>query len=170
VTFKKEVYAEVEQDESFTTTAWIIVVVVSIIAALGGISFAHFAKSLLGVLISAVLNVIGFAVGALVMNLVGRALFKADVTFEEIVRTVGLAYVWNAVSILNVLGGLAMCFLWPVTAIAWVALVVSLALAIKEALDLDWVPTIVTVVLGWIAIGLAYAAASGIRALIGIVV
>ena len=152
VTFRKEVYAEVEQDKSFTTTAWILVIVVAIVAALGNISFTQFGRSLLGVLVSAILNVVAFAIAALVINLVGRAIFKAEVTFDELVRTIGLAYVWNAAGILNILGGVLSCILWPVRVITWVALVVSWFLAVKEALDLDWVPTVVTVVLGWIVI------------------
>ena len=152
VTFRKEVYAEVEQDKSFTTTAWILVIVVAIVAALGNISFTQFGRSLLGVLVSAILNVVAFAIAALVINLVGRAIFKAEVTFDELVRTIGLAYVWNAAGILNILGGVLSCIRWPVRVITWVALVVSWFLAVKEALDLDWVPTVVTVVLGWIVI------------------
>jgi len=152
LTFKKEVYAEVEQDKSFTTTAWILVIVVSIVAALGNLSFAHFGQSLLAVLVAAILNVVAFAVAALVINLVGRALFKADVTFEELVRTLGLAYIWNAANIIGILGGVLSCILWPVRIVAWVGLVVSWFLAVKEALDLEWVPTVVTVVLGWIVI------------------
>ena len=44
--------------------------------------------------------------------------------------------------------------LWPVIVAAVVALLISLLVAVKEALDLDWVPTIITVVLGLIAIGI----------------
>jgi hypothetical protein len=151
-TFKKEVYADVEKDESFTTSAWLIVIVVSIIAALGSFSFANFGASLLGLVIGAILNAIAFALAAFVINLVGRAFFKAQVTFTELVRTLGLAYVWNVVNVIGILGGLLSCLLVPVRIIAWVALVVSWLVAVKEALDLDWVPTIVTVVLGWIVI------------------
>jgi hypothetical protein len=168
LTFKKEVYADVEQDKSFTTTAWILVIVVSIVAALGNLSFAQFGKSLLGVLVAAILNVVGFAVAALVINLVGRALFKADVTFEELVRTIGLAYVWNAANIIGILGGVLSCILWPVRIVAWVGLAVSWFLAVKEALDLEWVPTIVTVVLGWLVIVLVQVLTGVILAALGI--
>ena len=36
--------------------------------------------------------------------------------------------------------------------IGWILTVIAWFIAVKEALDLDWVPTIVTVVLGWIAL------------------
>jgi hypothetical protein len=152
ITFRRDVYAEVEEDQSFTSTAWTIVVVVAIIAALGNLRFTRFGTSLLGVLVGAILDVVGFAIGALVINVVGRAVYKADVTFEELVRALGLAYVWNAVGFLRILGPILSCILAPVSIIAWLALVVSFFVAAKEALDLDWVPTIVTVVLGWIVI------------------
>jgi hypothetical protein len=168
ITFRKEVYAEVEKEESFTTTAWILVVVVAVVAALGNLRFTQFGMSLLGVLVTAVLNVVGFAVAALVINLVGRAVYKAEVTFEELVRTVGLAYVWNAVGILGILGPFLSCLLLPVRIVTWVALVVSWFIAVKEALDLDWVPTVVTVVLGWIVIFVVQIITSAILGAMGI--
>ena len=155
LTFKKEVYADVEKDESFTTSAWMIVVVAALLSALGGLRFETFGLSLGGVIIGTIMAVIGFAVGALVINFVARGLFKADVNFGELVRTLGLAYVWNAVGFLGILGaiwgGLG-CLVAPVQFVAWIASIVSSILAVKEALDLDWGPTIVTVVLGWIVI------------------
>ncbi len=152
ITFRKEVYAEVEKDESFTTTAWIIVFVVSIIAALGSLSFANFGSSLVSVLVGAILNVVSFAVGAFAINLVGRGLFKADVTFNELVRTLGLAYIWRVVSLIGILGPFLSCLLLPLTILSVILLVASWLVATKEALDLDWVPTIVTVVLGVIVV------------------
>jgi hypothetical protein len=155
VTFRKEVYAEVEQDESFTTSAWLIVVVAAALSALGGLKFEAFGLSLGGVVVGTIIAVIGFAIGALVINLVGRVLFKADVSFAELVRTLGLAYVWNAVGFLGIIGanfGALGCLVAPIQFVAWLASIVSSVLAVKEALDLDWGPTIVTVVLGWIVI------------------
>ena len=60
-TFRREVYAEVEQDSSFTTTAWIIVAVVSFLSALGSLSLDNFGLSLLAAIGSAVFAVIGQA-------------------------------------------------------------------------------------------------------------
>jgi len=44
------------------------------------------------------------------------------------------------------------CLLAPVTFIAWILGLISWFVATKEALDLEWVQTIVTVILGWIAL------------------
>mgnify|MGYP000866851069 FL=1 len=93
-TFKREVYAEVEKDKSFTSTAWLLVAIVSFISQLGQLRFSAFGRSLVSVLIGTVTQVIAFAIAAMVINLVARALFKADVTFEELVRTMGLGVSW----------------------------------------------------------------------------
>jgi hypothetical protein len=154
-TFRKGVYAEVEQDASFTTTAWLLVAVVAFLNQLGSNASGDLVNWLLGAVVGTVFAVIGFAVGALVINWVGRAAFNADVTFEEIVRTLGLAYVWNVVGFLGILSaisGTLSCLLAPVMVISAIVMVVAWFVAAKEALDLEWLQTIVTVILGWIAL------------------
>jgi hypothetical protein len=81
-TFKTDVYSEVESDTSFTTTAWLIVAVVSFLSALGSLTLDNFGSSLLAAVVGAIFAVIGFALAAFVINLVGRSVFKAEVTFE----------------------------------------------------------------------------------------
>jgi hypothetical protein len=149
------VYAEVEKDTSFTSTAWIIVAVVSLLNQLGSQATGNPFKWLIGAIVGAVFAVAGFAVAALIINWVGRALFKAEVSFEELVRTLGLAYVWRVIGVIGILAGLSAglsCLLGPITIIAFVLMVVAWFVAAKEALDLDWVQTIITVILGWIAL------------------
>jgi hypothetical protein len=154
-TFRKGVYAEVENDTSFTTTAWILVAVVSFLNQLGTRATGEAGSWLLGAIVGTVFAVIGFVVGALVLNWVGRALFDADVTFEELVRTLGLAHVWNVVGLIGVLSALSGalgCLLAPVQIAAAVLTVIAWFRAAKEALDLEWGQTIITVVLGWVAL------------------
>jgi hypothetical protein len=170
-TFKTDVYAEVESDTSFTTTAWLIVAVVSLLNALGSIKFDNIGGSLLGALFSTVFAVIGFALAAFVINLIGRAVFKAEVTFEELVRTVGLAYVWQAVGLLGILGAISAtlsCLVAPALVIGAILWLVSAFIAAKEALDLEWVQTIITVVLGWIAFFIVMVLGSIILGLLGV--
>jgi hypothetical protein len=154
-TFRKGVYAEVEKDTAFTTTAWILVVVVAFLNQLGSRATANVGHWLLGAIMGTVFAVIGFAVGALIVNLVGRTVFSADVTFEELVRTLGLAYVWQAIGVLGVVTAFSTalsCVLGPVMIIAAILMVIAWFIATKEALDLEWVQTIVTVILGWLAL------------------
>ena len=92
---------------------------------------------------------------ALVINWVGRAVFKADVTFHELVRTLGLAYVWQVIGVLGIISILSAglsCILAPVMIIAVILMIVAWFIAAREALDLEWGQTIVTVILGWLAL------------------
>ncbi|MFQ5813325.1 MAG: YIP1 family protein [Anaerolineae bacterium] len=153
-TFRREVYKEVERDTTFTQTAWLLVVVVAFLDQLG----SHASDNLINWLISAVVGtifaVIGFAVGAFIINWVGRVVFNADVTFDELVRTLGLAYVWHIVGVVGVVTNFVPalgCLLAPAIFVAWIVGLISWFVATKEALDLEWVQTIVTVILGWLA-------------------
>ncbi len=153
-TFRKEVYAEVEKDTSFTTTAWVLVVVVAFLNQLGTHASGNLVRWLLGAVVFTIITVIAFATAAWVMNRVGRAVFHAEVTLDELVRTLGLAYVWQAVGVLGVVtvfSDALSCLLLPVLVIAWIPMTIAWFLAAKEALGLEWVQTIVTVVIGWIA-------------------
>jgi hypothetical protein len=152
-TFRKGVYAEVEKDTSFTTTAWILVVVVAFLNQLG--SFASSTDWLIAAILGTISAILGFAVGVLVINWVGRTVFNADVSFDELVRTLGLAYVWNVIGVFGILGLLGEgmgCVLGLIMFVAWILMMIAWFRAAKEALDLEWVQTIVTVILGWLAL------------------
>jgi len=154
-TFRKGVYAEVEQDSSFTSTAWLLVAVVSFLNQLGTKASGDFVGWLVGAVVGTIFAVLGFAVGAFVISWVGKTFFNADVTFEEMVRTLGLAYVWNVVGVIGILSafsGALSCVLAPVMVIAAIVTVVAWFVAAKEALDLEWGQTILTVILGWVAL------------------
>ena len=154
-TFRKGVYADVEKDTSFTKTAWIIVAVVAFLNQLGSYASTDILSWLGGAVVGTLAAVIGFAVAAVVVNWVGRAVFKADVTFDELVRTLGLAYVWQVVGVIGVLSLISValeCILAPIMFIAAILLIVAWFVAAKEALDLEWLQTIITVFLGWIAL------------------
>ena len=114
---------------------------------------------------------IGFALAAFVINFVGRSVFKAEVTFEEIIRTVGLAYVWQAVGVLGILGAISeglLCVVAPALFLGAILFLISAFIAAKEALDLEWVQTIITVILGWVVFIIVFALAGIILAAIGI--
>jgi mannose/fructose/N-acetylgalactosamine-specific phosphotransferase system component IID len=153
-TFREGVYAEVEKDTDFTTTAWILVAVVAFLNQLGSQATSEVGSLLIGAIVGTVFAVIGFAVGALIINFVGRTVYNADVTFAELVRTLGLAYVWNVIGVLGILAALAPalgCLLVPVMIAAWVAMAIAWFRAAREALDLETGQTLITVILGWLA-------------------
>jgi hypothetical protein len=151
-TFRKDVYAEVERDTTFTTTAWILVAVISFLNQLGSRVSDNLIHWAIGAIIGTILTILGFAVAIYIINWVGRTVFNADVTFDELVRTLGLAYVWNIVGVLGALvafSKLLSCLTAPALVIAAILGLVAWFLAAKEALDLDWAQTIVTVFIGW---------------------
>ena len=169
-TFRKGIYAEVEQDTSFTQSAWLIVVVVAFLSQVGSFASGNFVNWLVGAIVGTIFAVIGFAVGALVINWVGRTVFKADVTFDELVRTLGLAYVWQVVGVLGVLSAFIAaleCLLAPIMFIVAIATIVAWFMAAKEALDLEWLQTIITVILGFIALFVITALAGIILGMLG---
>ena len=160
--FNKEVYSEVEHDTSFTTTAWVIVAATAFLSSLGSQfgsgEFGGLATVIIGALASTVVGIIGFAIGAALIAWLGRTVFQAEVTFDELVRTLGLAYVWRVVGVLSIVGAISpalACVAFPISLAAAIAGLFSWFIAAKEALDLDWTQTIVTVILGWAA-GLAF--------------
>ena len=175
--FKREVYAEVKKDASFTPTAWGIVIGVNLInqlvsflvagavatATLGALgelgdfggAAAVTGGSLVSAVVSMVIGVVAFAVGAYVIMFVANSMFQAKATFDEIVRTVGLAYVWQVVGVLGILILISPAFICLSGILGFAALIlgaISSAIAVKEALGLDWTQTIITIVIAWVAI------------------
>jgi hypothetical protein len=176
LTFKREVYAEVEKDKSFTQTAWGIVAAVTLLTQLGA-GFAIYSANgdITSVLITAVIGTAfgigGFALGAIVIGWVGKTLFKADVTFDELVRTLGLANVWGLVgavgslaSVIPVLG----CVVAPLTCIAAIAGLVAAFFAVQQALGLGTAETVVTVIIGWIATAVVVGVGAAVLGMFGI--
>jgi hypothetical protein len=172
-TFRREVYKEVEKDTTFTQTAWLLVVVVAFLEQLGSNASGNVGSWLIGTVAGTIVAVIAFAVGAFIINWLGRTVFNADVTFDELVRTLGLAYVWHVVGVIGVLTAFSDtlgCLLAPVAVIAAIMGLISWFVAMKEALDLEWVQTIVTVVLGWLAVFVVTFIAAAVLGMVGLTV
>ena len=168
-TFRRGIYAEVEGDTSFTSTAWLLVAVVAFLNQLGAFASPNLARWLIGAVAGTVSILVGFALAAAIISWVGQKLFNAQVSFEELVRTLGLAFVWNIVGVIGVLAAFSStlsCILAPVTFLAAILGLVAWFVAAKEALDLEWLQTIITVFLGWIAMFILMAAVRGILTLL----
>lgn len=153
-TLRGSVYAEVEKDTSFTTTAWILVVVAAFLNQLGSFASRNLLSWLIGAIGGTIFAILGFVVGALVINWVGRIVFKADVSFDELVRTLGLAYVWQVVGVLGILTAFSNVLsseLYMVKVVAVTMMIIAWLVAAREALDLGWLQTGVAIMLGWLA-------------------
>ena len=173
-TFRQGVYKEVEDDASFTQTAWIIVAIVAFLNKLGSYAASSRViggKWFFGAIGGTVFAVAGFGLGAFVISWVGNKFFEADVSFEEVVRTLGLAYVWNVIGFLGIIGlaGPALtCITGPISFLAGIAGLVSWFIAAKEALDLEWPQTIGTVIIGWVISFIVTLIAGAILSLFGL--
>ena len=169
-TFRRQVYAEVERDTAFTLTALLLVAAIAFLNQLGIHASTQVLNWLGSAIVGTIWSVISFAIAAYIMSWMGRSLFGAGVTFGELVRTLGLAYVWSIVVVIGVVAGLSTALSWllaPALVVGWVMLVLSWFVAAKEALDLGVVQTIVTVALGWLVFGLIMAVGSWVLNLIG---
>ncbi len=156
LTFKSQVYGEVEKDPYFTTTAWAIVAIVAFVNQLV-VYLSDASAGIIGLVLGTVIGIAAFAVAAFVIAWVGKSLFKADVSFEEIVRAVGLAEIWGVFGILGLLGSFAL----PLTCLVSLLTLVSFFIAAKEALDLEWAQTVVTVVIGYFVLLVVVAVIGG---------
>ena len=149
LTFKPGVYDDVENDASFTQTAWLIVIIAQLLNQFG---------------IHRDIAVLLFYVMVRVVDWVGRVGFKAQVTPDELVRALGLASIWNIFGILGfipVLGGL-------IGFITGILYFVSALLATKACLDLEWPQTIVTLIIAFVIYFVVFALVFAILAIIGI--
>lgn len=171
-TFKREAYRDVKDDPSFTPTAWGIVVVVNLINQFAGFLTAGIAAtaltnslfgdnaavgaaavaggSLVAVVLQTIIGVAGFAIAALAVMLVANTLFEAKTTFDQMVRTLGLAYVWSVVGILSLLLVVSpslICLVGSLSLLGGLLFALAAAIGVKETTGFDWVKTIVTIVI-----------------------
>jgi hypothetical protein len=175
LTFKQSVYSEAKLDVTFTQNAWLIVAVTAFLAQLGGnAALVQMDAGIVGWLVSTIVGTIfavgGFALACFVIVWVGKNLFQTITTFEEMVRVLGLAYVWNIIGILGILGAISialLCVTTPISLLAGLAGLVSFAIALKAALGLEWVQTIVVAVIAWVVIFVVMMIAGGILGILG---
>ena len=172
-TFRKGVYAEVEHDASFTTT---------------GLHHCRDRRDLeparrkrsrglrqsirvgRGTVVGTIFALVAFAVGVAVVSWVGQTIYKAEVTFDELVRTLGLAYVWQVIGVIGVLSAVSLtltCIVAPIQLVAALAGLAAWFVAAKEALDLEWIQTIITVVTAWVVVLIITFVATAVIGLLG---
>jgi hypothetical protein len=129
------------------------VVIFAFLNQLGSYASQSFFDWLVGTVIGTLTAIAAFAIAAAVINWIGRGIFYAEVTFNELVRTMGLASIWTAVGVLGIIASFSdalSCILGPVIVISWIALVLAWFVAVHEALDLTWGKSIITVTIGFI--------------------
>ncbi len=153
LTLKSPVYRQIAEDQSATTTAAIIVAVVSIISGVVGAIVLQSIGSQLpqGVGIAStnpiiyaiqaiVLGLIGWFIGAWVMGFVANALGGKTDT-GEMLRVFGYAQIFNLLGIIPCLG-----------IIGWILGIIASVIGIREAAEVSTGKAIVIGIVGFIVI------------------
>ncbi len=141
----RSVFAEVEQDPAALTQAVMVVAIVAIAGVIG--SLGRPGPGILGALIEAFFY---WFLWSYLTSYVGRSLYKAQVTPQETLRTLGFATAPRVLSIFRLIPVFGWLF---VVAGALLSLVAGF-LAAQEALDLDTGSTLVTIVISWLVAAL----------------
>lgn len=144
--FDTTVFEEIEHDENANTEAAIVVVVASLLSALGAAISGPGGASGFG--FSVVMAVISWLIWSYLTMFIGTRLFQGEADFWEMARVIGYASAPNALGILSVFG----CFGGIVSFAASIISLVISVIAIREALDLPTEKAILTAVIGWIVI------------------
>lgn len=149
---EKELYKEVEADTSLNQEALTVVIIVSIIGAVGafltGIFSGQIGSAFLGLVVTIILGIANYYIWAYVTHLIGSNLFQAVSTPGELLRVLGYASGPRALTVFSFipcLGGL-------ISLAAGIWALVAGFIGVQEALDLDTTKTLVTVAIGWILI------------------
>lgn len=159
-----QLYEDVEADINATNQALLVVVIVSVAAGIGQALSATLdpaaTRGVVGPIIGGVLSaLIGWGVWSYVVYYVGTRFFGGTATYGELLRTLGFAETPSILlifSFIPVLGGL-------ISLVALVWRIIAGFIAIRQALDIDNIRTLWTILLGLVALAV-------VVILIGIVV
>lgn len=135
-----DTYEEVEHDETATPQAALVVVVVAVASAVGGLG-----AGAPGALQGAAASIVGWLAWAGITYLVGTKLFGGTATWGELLRTLGFADapgVLLALGVVPFLGG-------PVVGVVALWMLVAAFIGIRQALDFGNAKTFATVLVGW---------------------
>jgi hypothetical protein len=158
----RELYREVEADSSLNQEALLVVLVVSLASGIstfiGNLIIQEFGAAVLGLLVSSAVGVANYYIWAYVTHFIGTNMFKGEAEPGELLRVLGYA---SGPRLLSLLGFIT-C-LGPLVSFAggvW-ALAAGF-IGARETLDLDTTETLVSVVLGWLAILIVSGLVTGI--------
>ena len=156
------VFEEVEHDEKATGQAAIIVVVSSILAAIGASSGPFFTSMALGhkpwifsfgsgsvltiFLWIVFWSILAWLVWAAATYFIGTKIFHGKATYGEMLRVTGFAYAPLAFLIL----GAIPCVGFAISMVVSVWALAAVFIGVREGLDLNFGRTLVTVIVGWV--------------------
>jgi hypothetical protein len=159
-------YEEVEADVTATNQALLVVVLVAVANGIGqaiGASLEGNSAALVGRLIGGILQgLLGWAVWSYVVYIVGTRFFGGTATYGELLRTLGFAEspsVLMIFSFIPVLGGI-------LALVVGIWTLVSSFIATRQALDIDNTKTVLTILVGIVALILVFIVVGIVMALV----
>jgi hypothetical protein len=144
--FKLDVatFEEIEADQSATSQAALVVLVIAVISGLGsGLSASFLETSFLGSFASAfIATFVGWLVWSALTYFIGTSFFGGEADMGEMMRVLGFAYAPQVLSIIPCIG-------WLVGSI-WS--LIAAFIAVRQGLDLDNTKAFLTIIVGFVAI------------------
>ncbi|MGD8624829.1 MAG: YIP1 family protein [Anaerolineae bacterium] len=138
------VFREIAEDQNAMSEAAIIVVIVSILSAIGsGLAAEGFFGAFVLALVA---TVIGWIAWAIVTYFVGTTFFQGKSDIPEMMRVLGYAMAPNLLGFFSFLG----CIGGLIAFIGSILAFVAGFIAVREAMEFDTGPAILTVLIGWI--------------------
>jgi len=144
------VFREIAEDKAAMMQAAIIVVVVSLLSAIGlaiGVAITETGSaigSFFGTLLSGVL--LNWILWAVLTYAVGVFVFKGKTEIPEMLRVLGYA---NAPNLLGVFA-IIPCLGWIAALVGWVLSLIAGVIAVREAMEFDTTKAVITVVIAWL--------------------
>lgn len=135
-------YEDVEHDQTATGQAAAVVGIVAVARGIGSLG-AGLDAFVAGILMAYV----GWLLWSGVTYVIGDELLGGDATWGEVLRAVGFAHTPGVLAVVGFVPLLG----WLVALAASVWVLVAGFIGLRQALDLNNVKTLITVVLGWIA-------------------
>lgn len=133
-------YNTVENDESYTTQAALLVAIVGALVGLGNV-FSPLTDGFFGPIIWGIASaLLGWVVWSFITDLVGRTLFGGESDFGQMLRVLGYAQAPLALAVVPFLGWIG--FIW---------MLVAAVVAIREGHDFTTGKAIGTALVGWLA-------------------
>lgn len=156
-----DLYEEVEANPQLNQEALQVVILASVLAGLGSglaVLDAGVGPLVLGLIVGAVVAVIGYFVWAWITYFVGTNLFKGTADYGEVRRTLGYAYAPNSLRVLAFVPGVG----GLLALIAGLWSLVAGVVAIRQALDFSTGKAVLTVIVGWIVLAILMAVVGGL--------
>lgn len=136
-------YEEVEADRGATGQAFVVVVIVAICAAIGGIG-----RDGAGIIVGPIMAIVGWLLWAGVTMVVGTKLFGGTADWGELLRTLGFAQSPGVFALLAIIPFLGVLVLFVVGIWQLVAGVI----AIRQALDFSTGKAVMTAIVAWLVV------------------